>query len=79
MVVQRAVRKHFLERCTEPERLEIEVVTVTITDDQFLHIGAMNFTAKVEMQYRWTVRQKQEWAAYVMRVLLRQEDQEYAY
>lgn len=56
--------------------LRLMTVTVTISDPHNFFSCWPMLTAENERQYRWTMSQKQEWAGYIRRVLLRQEDQE---
>ena len=65
-----------LNRLLRLRNLRLRVATVIVSDDHFGHVGINELTAEEERHYRWTITQKHEWAAYVMRVLLRQEDQE---
>ena len=54
--------------------LKLKTVMITVADDHFLHSGGEELLAEDQGQYRWSMAQKQEWAAYMTRVLLRQED-----
>ena len=53
--------------------LKLRTVTITVSDPHILHSGRKDFTAEDGRQYRWTMAQKQQWAEYMRRVLLRQE------
>lgn len=65
-----------LERLLKLRGLRLKIATVIVSDDHFGHVGINELTPERERHYRWTIKQKQEWAKYVMRVLLRQQDQE---
>lgn len=65
-----------LKRLLRLRNLRLRVATVIVSDASFGHVGMKELTLEEEKHYRWTTRQKQEWAAYVTRVLLRQEDRE---
>ena len=54
--------------------LKLRTLTVTVADDHVLHSVGEELLAEDQGQYRWSMAQKQEWAAYMTRVLLRQED-----
>lgn len=56
--------------------LRLRTVTVTISDHHIWHPGMINLTTEDGSKYRWTMAQKQKWAGYIRRYLLRQEEQE---
>ena len=58
--------------------LKLRSVTVTVADYHILHSAEVKLGTEDERQYRWSLVQKQEWAAYMTRVLLRQEEREHA-
>ena len=66
----------FLVGLRELRGLRLKIVTVTVADHHILHTTRENLTAGKGRQYRWTMAQKQEWAAHIRRVLLRLEDKE---
>ncbi len=68
------VESSFLRSLWNSRDLELRTVTITVSDPHILHLGRKIFTAEDGRQYRWTMAQKQEWAEYMRRVLLRQED-----
>lgn len=68
-------RNPFLKDLLKLKMLPLKTVTVTVCDHHILHSMFASTTERVK-DVRWTMAQKQEWAGYVRRVLLRQEDQE---
>ena len=64
----------FLKGLLVLRNLKLRSVTVTVADDQILHLIRRNARNEDPRPYRWSLVQKQEWAAYVTRLLLRQED-----
>ena len=71
---KKPARNLFMKDLLKLKTLPLKTVTVTVCDYHILHSGPT--TTKRVMEVRWTMAQKQEWAGYVRRVLLRQEDQE---
>lgn len=69
------VESSFLGKLGKLRELELRDMIVTISDHHILHSG-LDSTAEEMEKYRLTMAQKQKWAGYVKRVLLRQEDQE---
>ncbi len=68
------VESSFLRSLRSSKDSKLRTVTITVSDPHVLHSGRRNLTAEDGEQYRWTMAQKQEWAEYMRRVLLRQED-----
>ena len=64
----------FLKGLLVLRNLKLRSVTVTVADNHILHCIKGNVRNEDPRQYRWSLVQKQEWAAYVTRLLLRQED-----
>ena len=58
--------------------LKLRSVTVTVADYHILHSAEVKLWTEDERQYRWSLVQKQEWAAYMTRVLLHQEGRGHA-
>ena len=56
--------------------LKLRTVRVTVSDDHLMRLVDRKRLTEPASQYRWSLVQQQEWAAYVTRVLLRQEDWE---
>ena len=54
--------------------LKLRTATVTVADDHFLHSEMGKLWTGDWRQYRWSMAQKREWAAYITRILLRQEE-----
>lgn len=54
----------------------LKTLTITVSDSHAMHSCA--WPVEKTEKYRWTMAQKQEWAGYVRRVLLRSEDQKLA-
>ena len=54
--------------------LQLRIVTVTVADGQIPYWEKENLWTEDETKYRWSMAQKQEWAAYMTRVLLREEE-----
>lgn len=73
---QEPAESSFLGSLRRLRDLRLRTVTVTISDYHILHSGMMNLTAEDGREYRWTMAQKQKWAGYIRRYLLRQEEQE---
>ena len=63
----------FLKDLPVLRNLKLRTATVTVADDHFLHSLGKLWTEDGG-QYRWSMAQKQEWAAYVTRILLHQEE-----
>ena len=67
----------FLQDLSALRVLKLRAVAITVADDHILHcITSKSYKNKVR-QYRWSMAQKQAWAAYIMRVLLRQKEPKY--
>ena len=64
----------FLYDLRKLANLELKDVTITLSDSRLLNSDRENHGSPEELkQNQWTMAQKQEWAAYFTRVLLRQE------
>ena len=68
----------FLEDLPVLRDVKLKTVTITVFDHHIWHWMEMNPQTEDPRQYRWSMVQKQEWAAYVTRVLLRQEEPKHA-
>ena len=71
---KKPVESSFLGDVRKLRALSLKTVTITVSDDPVWYF--LSYTAFTAMPHRWKMAQKQEWAAYIRRVLLRQEDQE---
>lgn len=64
----------FLKDLLRLKNLRLKAARVIVSDYHSEHSGFKKLIPEW-IFYRWTTAQKQEWAAHIMRVLLRQEDQ----
>ncbi len=71
---EKPAESSFLEGLRRLKKLSLRTVTVTVSDSQILVWWPSSWEGEGIRLFRWTMVQKQEWAGYITRVLLRQEE-----